>query len=242
MRLKISLKSEKTNLQIPFNYNHILSAIIYKKIIDLDLAYKLHSSVSFKFFTFSQLNISKRKMIKEGFISKDGRISFFISSPNDILIKSLVQGFLDDLTVNFKGENLLVENVELLKSPEFKNKMEFKTLSPVIVRKKKEIDGELKIRDIAPGDEFFKALENNLIKKFIKFNNLEETNKEIKFYSEMKNVKRKRIAIEKGPQTTYHRAYLMDIILEGDLDLIKFAYDCGIGEKNSMGFGCLNYD
>ena len=55
----------------------------------------------------------------------------------------------------------------------------------------------------------------------------------------MKNVKRKRIAIVKGPQTTYHRAFMMDLILEGDLNLIKFAYDCGLGEKNSMGFGCI---
>ncbi|WP_425331556.1 CRISPR-associated endoribonuclease Cas6 [Methanobrevibacter oralis] len=61
----------------------------------------------------------------------------------------------------------------------------------------------------------------------------------IKIYSEMKNVKRKRISIEKGPQTTYHRAYVMDIILEGDLELIKFAYDCGLGEKNSIITACI---
>lgn len=30
-----------------------------------------------------------------------------------------------------------------------------------------------------------------------------------------------------------------DLILEGDLDLIEFAYDVGIGEKNSMGFGMV---
>lgn len=32
----------------------------------------------------------------------------------------------------------------------------------------------------------------------------------------------------------------MDLILEGDIDLIKFAYDCGLGEKNSMGFGMID--
>ena len=32
---------------------------------------------------------------------------------------------------------------------------------------------------------------------------------------------------------------MMDLILEGDLDLIEFAYDIGIGEKNSMGFGMV---
>lgn len=32
---------------------------------------------------------------------------------------------------------------------------------------------------------------------------------------------------------------MMDLILGGDLDLIEFAYDVGIGEKNSMGFGMV---
>ncbi len=55
----------------------------------------------------------------------------------------------------------------------------------------------------------------------------------------MNFVKRKRISINKGNATTHHRAYMMDLILEGDLDLIEFAYDVGIGEKNSMGFGMI---
>ena len=58
----------------------------------------------------------------------------------------------------------------------------------------------------------------------------------------MANVKRKRIAILKDPNITYHRAYMMDLILEGDLDLINFAYDVGLGEKNSMGFGMIKYN
>ena len=32
----------------------------------------------------------------------------------------------------------------------------------------------------------------------------------------------------------------MDIVLEGDVDLIKFAYDCGLSSKNSMGFGLID--
>lgn len=240
MRLKISLKANRKGLLIPFNYNHVLSSIIYNKISDLNLAHELHSTNSFKFFTFSQIKF--RRMVldkKEGFISKDGHISFLISSPNDYLIKSLVEGFLEDLEINFKGQKLSVEKIEVLAEPEFKNKMEFKTLSPIIVRKKKEVDGKLKIWDLPPGDEFFKSIENNLIKKYLEFYNLESTDKKIKVYSEMKSVKRKRIAIEKNNQITYHRAYMMDIILEGDLNLIKFAYRTNLGEKGSQGFGMV---
>lgn len=238
MRLEIILKG-KNNFKVPFNYNHILSAIIYNKIADLNFANELHSSKSFKFFTFSQIYIPKRRIVKDGIISKDGVISFYISSPNDFLIKSLVDGFLEDLEISFQNQKLTIQKIEALKTPEFSSKSEFKTLAPIIVRTKKEIDGELKIWDLAPSDKFFKSLENNLIKKYIKFNNLTKTDKKINIYSDMNFVKRKRISINKGNATTHHRAYMMDLILEGDLDLIEFAYDVGIGEKNSMGFGMV---
>lgn len=238
MRLEIILKG-KNNFKVPFNYNHILSAIIYNKIADLNFANELHSSKSFKFFTFSQIYIPKRRIVKDGIIAKDGVISFYISSPNDFLIKSLVDGFLEDLEISFQNQKLTIQKIEALKTPEFSSKSEFKTLAPIIVRTKKEIDGELKIWDLAPSDKFFKSLENNLIKKYIKFNNLTKTDKKINIYSDMNFVKRKRISINKGNATTHHRAYMMDFILEGDLDLIEFAYDVGIGEKNSMGFGMV---
>ncbi|WP_019267514.1 CRISPR-associated endoribonuclease Cas6 [Methanobrevibacter smithii] len=238
MRLEIILKG-KNNFKVPFNYNHILSAIIYNKIADLNFANELHSSKSFKFFTFSQIYIPKRRIVKDGIIAKDGVISFYISSPNDFLIKSLVDGFLEDLEISFQNQKLTIQKIEALKTPEFSSKSEFKTLAPIIVRTKKEIDGELKIWDLAPSDKFFKSLENNLIKKYIKFNNLTKTDKKINIYSDMNFVKRKRISINKDNATTHHRAYMMDLILEGDLDLIEFAYDVGIGEKNSMGFGMV---
>ena len=238
MRLEIILKG-KNNFKVPFNYNHILSAIIYNKIADLNFANELHSSKSFKFFTFSQIYIPKRRVVKDGIIAKDGVISFYISSPNDFLIKSLVDGFLEDLEISFQNQKLTIQKIEALKTPEFSSKSEFKTLAPIIVRTKKEIDGELKIWDLAPSDKFFKSLENNLIKKYIKFNNLTKTDKKINIYSDMNFVKRKRISINKDNATTHHRAYMMDLILEGDLDLIEFAYDVGIGEKNSMGFGMV---
>ena len=240
MRLKINLKSEN-NFKVPFNYNHILSSIIYNKIADLDLANKIHDSNSFKFFNFSQINIKKRKLVKDGIIARDGRISFYLSSPDDLLVTNLVSGFVDDLEINFKNDKLIVEKIEALKTPDFREISEFKTLSPINIRDSKEIDGKVKRIDLAPSDKFFKGIENNLIKKYCIFNNIENTDKKISAYSEMAHVKRKRITIPKGPNTTYHRAYMMDLILEGDTDLIKFAYDVGVGEKNSMGFGMLRY-
>lgn len=240
MRLKINIKT-KNNFKVPFNYNHILSSIVYNKISDLDLANELHTSNSFKFFNFSQLKISKRKIVDDGILAKNGKISFYLSSPNDDLIRSLVDGFVEDLEITFKNEKLIVEKIEALRTPDFKNISKFITLSPINIRDSQEVDGKIKRIDLAPSDKFFKGIETNLIKKYCIFNNIESTDKKIKVYSEMANVKRKRITIPKGLNTTYHRAYMMDLILEGNIDLIEFAYDVGLGEKNSMGFGMIKY-
>ena len=169
MRLKISLTSNKSNYLIPYNYNHILSAIIYHKIADLDLAAKLHFSRDFKFFTFSQIFTPQFKRIKQGIISKDGKLEFYISSPNDELIKSLVEGYLENSEVDFKGDKLWVEQIELLKKPDFSDVevIKMRTLSPVMTRIKREIDGKLKIWDLEPGDErFYEGIQKNLINKY----------------------------------------------------------------------------
>lgn len=239
MRLNITLKSENKNYLVPFNYNHILSSIIYDKISDLDLASKLHDSNNFKFFNFSQINVRKRKFVKNGIISRNGEFSFIISSPNDYLIRSLVDGYLSDRKVRFHNDILNVNDIELLPMPSFDREFSASTLSPILVRTKKMVDGDLKVWDLAPGDMFFNKLNLNLIKKFNSFYN-SDCSADFNVYSEMKNVKRKRITVFKDGNRIFNRGYMMDLILEGDADLLKFAYDCGLGEKNSMGFGLFD--
>jgi CRISPR-associated endoribonuclease Cas6 len=237
MRLKISLASSSGNYLIPYNYNHILSAIIYRKIADLDLASKLHFSKDFKFFTFSQIYVPEFKLTRKGVISRDGKLEFYISSPNDELIKSLVEGHLENTEVNFKGDNLLVEQIELLKRPVFKESMKMRTMSPVMARIKREVNGKLKIWDLGPGDErFYESVQKNLINKYVKFYGDFDGDRWLRLRPDMKSAKRRRIDI-KG---NFHRAFMMNFEIEADQRLLEFAYDCGIGEKNSMGFGMVD--
>ncbi|NYB25949.1 MAG: CRISPR-associated endoribonuclease Cas6 [Methanobacteriaceae archaeon] len=240
MRLKISLSSSKANYLIPFNYNHILSAIIYRKIADLDLAAKLHFSKDFKFFTFSQLIIPERRIADEGIISKDGKFHFFISSPNDYLIQSMVEGYLEDPEVIFMNKKLSVENVELLKKPQFKKRMKMKTMSPLAARMKREYNGKFRIRDLDPGDlRFFTALQKNLIRKYKAYYGDYEGNEYVQIVPEMRTVQKKKIAIKKDDHKTFQTAYNMRFEIDADKRLLEFAYDCGLGERNSMGFGMV---
>lgn len=63
----------------------------------------------------------------------------------------------------------IVQKLEILPVLEIDDKITVKTLSPIISRTKKEVDDEMKIWDLAPGNHFFKNIENNLINKYKKF-------------------------------------------------------------------------
>ncbi|MDI9619141.1 CRISPR-associated endoribonuclease Cas6 [Methanothermobacter sp.] len=240
LRIKIELKSDKRPFKIPYNYNHVVSAIIYRRIADIDLASQLHGGKGFKFFTFSQLNIPRRKAFKNFLLSEDGRFYFFISSPNVELIKSLVEGFIDKPEIDFLRGRVNVEYVEFLKPPEFRRNMKFKTLSPIIVKTVKEEDGVLRQWDVNPNDlKFYENLQKNLVRKYSEFHGGYDGDEYLRVIPYQRSIKRKRIMIPKEDAETYHRAYHMKFRIEGDPRLIEFGYDCGFGEKNSMGFGMV---
>mgnify|MGYP005838848437 FL=1 len=113
---------------------------------------------------------------------------------------------------------------------------EMKTMSPVMAMIKREVDGKLKIWDLGPGDErFYESVQKNLINKYVSFYGNFDGDRWVKIRPDMKSAKRRRIDI-KG---NYHRGYMMNFEIEADLRLLEFAYDCGLGEKNSMGFGMV---
>lgn len=53
---------------------------------------------------------------------------------------------------------------------------------------------------------------------------------------ETANIKPKRIKIA----DSFRRCNLMSLRIQASPELLEFAYDGGLGEKNAMGFGCVD--
>lgn len=231
MRVKVSLKGEG---QIPFNYNLALAGAIYGNIkrVDSDLAYKIHSSIDYKYFTFSLLQIPKRKISSKGiYVEEDAY--FLISSPIRDIATCFVEGILEKPEVRIDQVHFDVEKIEVLKNPEFNEVAVFSTISPIIVRTVHEEKGKLRIHDLYPTDiKFYENLRSNLIKKYKKLYNEERENI---LFSKPFSTKFMRIQIK----NTYHRASLMVFEAKGDRKLLMLGYETGFGEKNSMGFGMV---
>lgn len=231
MRVKVSLCGRGL---IPFNYNLALAGAVYSSIkkTDSDLAYSIHSSTDYKFFTFSFLQIPKRKISKKGIYIED-KAYFFVSSPKKEIIHCFVEGILEKPEVVIDDVQFEVETVEVLRCPHFNGKAVFSTLSPIIVRTAKEEDGHLRVIDLYPTQpKFYENLKSNL---FNKYEMLYHDKEENISFSKPFSVKCKRIRIKK----TFHRASFMVFETKGDSKLLKLGYEAGFGEKNSMGFGMV---
>ena len=240
MRFNITLQNQEGGVLFPFNYNEIITSLIYNNLVDMGVDLDFHDSKDFKFFTFSNIIFSKFEVTKDGINSIDGIINFQVSSPDSKLLRKIINGFIKNNQIMINGKKFLMTNLVRVKDPEFSDKMEFKTMSPIIVNSYKEINGKMKNWDLSPTDEkFFPFIERNLIKKYNQFFDENLTEESIKVSSEMKNVKKKRVSIKRDTSQQYYVGYMMDIILEGDSKVIKFAYDCGLSNKNSMGFGMI---
>ncbi|WP_048202244.1 CRISPR-associated endoribonuclease Cas6 [Methanocaldococcus bathoardescens] len=96
-----------------------------------------------------------------------------------------------------------------------------------------ETEDGLKTYDLLPNNsKFYENLKNNLKKKYEAFYN---EKCDMNFEFEILKYKPKRMRIK----DIYCRCSEMVFKVWGDYELIKFGYECGFGEKNSMGFGMV---
>ena len=131
--------------------------------------------------------------------------------------------------------DMVIERIEILEEITFRDECRFKTISPLYVKTIRKENEELREVDLYPKDpKFYENLHKNLIQRFNEFyNKAPQDHFDI---IEINDVKPKRIKISDG----YRRCSLFSMLLQASPELLKFAYDAGLGEKNAMGFGCVD--
>ncbi|ACJ74815.1 cas crispr-associated protein Cas6 [Thermosipho africanus TCF52B] len=237
MRIYLDLDFEK--LELPIHYNHILQSIIinmidssgYRKFIH-DEGYVLGKR-KFKLYTFSRL-LGKFQIF-------GNKIAFFngarliISSLDDAMVEYIINYILKKGYINVLGEKIYVK-AAVLKSLPSANYLRVSTKSPVVVystlfnyeNKKETIFYE------PDSSKFLSLVYENILKKYTAFyGSISKNNIEIKHVG--KNPKRVKVVYK----NTVIFGWLTAFDIYGDFELLKVAYDAGIGMKNSMGFGCV---
>ena len=241
MQLKIFIDL-KEELVLPINYNHLLQGIIYHSVGIYNKKYseKLHSqgiqndnnfNYKFKMFTFSKIIGKKYKT--------DGKtIKFFDSIFWEI--RSIDSCFIHLLYLSFSQNGINFGNINV--RPKLKvedkiiteNNIYVKMLSPIVVISKSENSKSI---FLSPNDKNFeKCINNNFQNKYSAYYNTFPHNN-IEITPDYISYKDKIVTTIKD---IYINAWNGSYFINSSPDLLTFLYNCGLGSKNSAGFGMFN--
>ncbi|MCU7495372.1 MAG: CRISPR-associated endoribonuclease Cas6 [Ignavibacteria bacterium] len=259
MRLQIRLKA--ADKELTFNYNYPLFASIYS-LLRLgseefsaflhDKGYRIDSK-TYKLYTFA-LRLEKAVPLRDRFLLKSSSADLYISSPKiEEFIQAFVMGSFEKQVIKvndgYTRTEFCINSVEVLPEPEFTGEMSFSLLSPMVISTVTEANGKLQqyyFRYYDDISEINRVLTNNLINKYRILNGKEisgavrlEWDEDYIRYQESRGKKLTRkvtIHSNRNGQTEVI-GNMLPFRITGTSELIKTGYECGFGEKNSMGFG-----
>ena len=207
---------------VPFNYQQSLVGAFHKWLGDN----QYHDDISL--YSLSWLHGGKMRPDKKGYEFRNGA-TFFISAPNEALLKDLISGI-------FKGAHIRwgmsVQEVRMRVTPEFGNYQRFLTQSPIFIKRS---------RPEAKGHQFFfpKDAEANgylteTLQRKLTIAGL-STDVSVVFDPDYRNPKTKMIQFNQIDL----KATFCPVIVEGDAEAVRFAWDVGVGNSTGIGFGAL---
>ena len=203
----------------------------------------------FKLFTFSRLFGSFDR--RAGNISFRGPLYLWLASPLVKILESFASHLIKKGKVKLGNSYLQPASVEVSFDEQFKSPVLVRTLSPITVYSTlRTADGRRKTYYYSPFEEdFSRLIQENLLKKMtILKNNLSQTNSDETVLSNANITEIFKIRPEKVSNHNQHILFFKGTIikawsglyrLDGSPELIKIAFDCGLGSKNSQGFGMI---
>lgn len=240
MRMVIQLRKEGV-IDLPIHYNHLLQSFIYRNM-EKGLAEFLHErgykygERSYKCFTFSRL--LGKVMVRGERLLFLPPVELIISSPMLEILEGFVRGVInrDDLVI---GENAVhLESIDVQKTPRLVSGMRIKMLSPVTIYSTlKDGEGRKKTYYYTPWErDFSNLLKENLWRKYKALYGVSVEGKEFKIKPVKVRREDEKIIKYKG---TVIKGWMGIYEIEGDSELLRLAYEAGLGSKNPQGFGCF---
>ncbi|MGI6729568.1 MAG: CRISPR-associated endoribonuclease Cas6 [Bacilli bacterium] len=239
MRVRIYLELDDKKISV--KYHSLLQGLIYHSLGYTNEVTELHNDGNkienrpFKLFTFSEI------YAKASYLQTEKKLHFLENGYFDFTSfnQELVIKFIDHINLNNKivlgqiiinviGYDLLDDNVILNDNP-----ITFTTCSPIVCYK----TDNKKIEYLNPLDyEFVTHLKNNIAKKFYL---CYEEDLPLFEIINIENIKKKVIYFRETFYVAYHCKITVQL---NDKRLANMIMTTGLGAKNSMGFGMVNYE
>lgn len=214
----------------------------------------------FKHFCFSRLMVEKRQIRAGRLHILSPIITWYVAMPVEESLQHLVIGLFEKQHFYIESPDVrfAVEQVSALPDPVWSSRMHFRMLSPTTVSVPEERNGKLVPRylyaDPDPSGQLAEALRSNIINKYRSLYGRSSSLLDLQTDTQFRcMLDEKFIADRGGPEhvsklitikegqhdRTSVRGFMCPLTIEGNPELIRLAYESGLGEKNSMGFGML---
>ncbi len=232
MRVLLKLKPQR---YAPFNKigKHTIQGMLYANLIGTKYEY-LHEKKGFKFFTFSDI-----------FPAKDfypGKIyNLIVSSPDAGLIRTWYNRFEKERYIYLSDVPFKISQVRIFNVP---LKRSMVTGSPIVLYEDSNKNIYFSFRRSNNISFFLSRLKDNALKKFNAYYDDEfQFDEEIFDRFSLKKEVAVKVTIEKDSFDIIGSVWYLlgkGYIESGHEKFYKFVMDCGLGEKNSLGFGMVN--
>lgn len=253
MRFKVTLQllPQLKGREIPINYQYELSSAIYRILSKGDAEYAkwLHDNgfrienKNFKMFTFSRLiapyGIDKEK---SRLIFKADKITWYIAFLPERSTQEFIQGIFKDqqfeIADSISGSVFKICEVQILPGLNHKSEMLFETLSPICISHR---NNNGKTDYLSPSDPLYEqAILSGLLSRYQVFTGKRFEGETFCKLHTLSQPRSSLITIKKGTKAeTRVRGFSYRFRLELPEELMQIAYNCGIGEKGSQGFGMI---
>lgn len=255
MKFKITLRRNiEHGALLPFNYQYEQSAVIYRILAQANTQYSswlhengyvLHDSKRFKLFCYSPFIFEKIRPLKDkGCLNIIGeKAIWYISFIPEQSTAEFIQGI-------FAHQNFMIGNkeykvafdvvgVEAIHNQNLSEEMEFQALSPICI--KRHDNG--KTHYLSPESPLFaKGILKGLKERYESIHGqaFEMSNNDFSFKLTDNEVRSKLITIKANSlEETKVRGFICSFRIKAPLELMKIAYEGGIGEQCSQGFGFI---
>jgi len=197
---------------------------------------------SFKLFTFSSILERGQYEKKHGIFIFPKKISFYVSSPVNWILEQVAQNFVVSENFRIGPNNISISSISVLKMPNISERIIVKAITPISIRSTFLSEGKKYFHTYSPLDPKFEELINkNAKKKWLAFYG-ETCPYSLSIKPIFKNDKKYKRVIYYGNinnKKTIIEGWVGNYLLCGNTEFLKFAYDSGLGERNSQGFGLI---
>ncbi len=241
MRVRLEIHSDSP-IMLSTGYNRAIQGMIYS-LLSSELREFLHDkgyvygNKRFKLFTFSRL--LGRFSLRGSYMIFDKYVNLIISSPVRRFIEELCNSILQREYLEIEINKLKVKSIEFLQEPTIGEDVTVYTLSPIVVYSTLFTrDGKKKTYYYSPTEkEFSELITRNLNKKYHLLNkgdNMPDLQPPVS----IKPLIRPKEVITSFKGTVI-KGYIGKFKIIGNKELILTGYRCGLGSKNSAGFGMI---